>query len=145
MLHAKADGPNIYLLKKQEDIKMKFLEELRYAKSHEWVRVDGNKAYVGISDYAQEHLGEVVFVDLPEVDTEVELGEQFVVLESVKAVSDVYAPVSGKVVEINEELLDNPGLINESPYESYLLVIEMSNASEVEELLTASDYEKICE
>ena len=124
---------------------MKFLEELRYAKSHEWVRVDGNKAYVGISDYAQEHLGEVVFVDLPEVDTEVELGEQFVVLESVKAVSDVYAPVSGKVVEINEELLDNPGLINESPYESYLLVIEMSNASEVEELLTASDYEKICE
>lgn len=124
---------------------MKVLEELRYVKSHEWVKVEGNKAYVGISDYAQEHLGEVVFVDLPEVDAEVEAGEQFVVLESVKAVSDVYAPLSGTVVEINEELFDNPGLINESPYEAYLVVIEMSNASEVNELLTASDYEKICE
>lgn len=124
---------------------MKFLEELKYAKSHEWVRVEGNKAYVGISDYAQEHLGEVVFVDLPEVDAEFNAGEQFVVLESVKAVSDVYAPVSGRIAEVNEELFDNPGLINESPYEAYLVVIEMSNASEVEELLSASDYEKICE
>lgn len=124
---------------------MKVLEELRYAKSHEWVRVEGNKAYIGISDYAQEHLGEVVFVDLPEVDVEINAGDQFVVLESVKAVSDVYAPISGTVVEINEELLDNPGLINESPYEAYLLAIEMSNASEVEELLSASDYERVCE
>ncbi len=124
---------------------MKFLEELKYAKSHEWVRVEGNKAYVGISDYAQEHLGEVVFVDLPEVDAEFNAGEQFVVLESVKAVSDVYAPVSGRIAEVNEELFDNPGLINESPYEAYLVVIEMSNASEVEELLSASDYEKTCE
>lgn len=124
---------------------MKFLENLKYAKSHEWVRVEGNKAYIGISDYAQEHLGEVVFVELPEVDAEFSAGDQFVVLESVKAVSDVYAPVSGKVVEINEELLDNPGLVNESPYESFLVVIEMSDASEVEELLSASDYEAICE
>jgi len=124
---------------------MKVLEELRYAKSHEWVKVEGNKAYVGISDYAQEHLGEVVFAELPEVTAEVKAGEQFVVLESVKAVSDVYAPVSGRIVEINEELLDNPGLINESPYEAYLVVIEMSNPSEVENLLTASDYKKTCE
>lgn len=124
---------------------MKLLENLKYAKSHEWVRVEGNKAYIGISDYAQEHLGEVVFVELPEVDAEFSAGDQFVVLESVKAVSDVYAPVSGKVVEINEELLDNPGLVNESPYESFLVVIEMSDASEVEELLSASDYEAICE
>lgn len=124
---------------------MKFLEELRYAKSHEWVRVEGNKAYIGISDYAQEHLGEVVFVDLPEVDTEINAGDQFVVLESVKAVSDVYAPVSGKVVEVNEELLDNPGLINESPYEAFLVAIELSKASEVDELLSAGDYEKVCE
>lgn len=124
---------------------MKFLEKLKYAKSHEWVRVEGNKAYVGISDYAQEHLGEVVFVDLPEVDAEFNAGEQFVVLESVKAVSDVYAPVSGRIAEVNEELFDNPGLINESPYEAYLVFIEMSNASEVEELLSASDYEKTCE
>lgn len=124
---------------------MKVLEELRYAKSHEWVRVEGNKAYVGISDYAQEHLGEVVFAELPEVEAEVTAGQQFVVLESVKAVSDVYAPVSGRVVKINEELLDNPGLVNESPYEAYLAVIEMSDPSELENLLLAVDYEKACE
>lgn len=124
---------------------MKVLEELRYAKSHEWVRVEGNKAYVGISDYAQEHLGEVVFAELPEEEAEVTAGHQFVVLESVKAVSDVYAPVSGKVVKINEELLDNPGLVNESPYEAYLAVIEMSDPSELENLLSAGDYEKSCE
>lgn len=124
---------------------MKILKELKYAKSHEWVKIEGNKAYIGISDYAQEHLGEVVFVDLPDLDTEVEAGNQFVVLESVKAVSDVFSPVSGKVIKINEELLDNPGLINESPYESYLVVVEMSKESEVDELLSPSDYEKICE
>lgn len=124
---------------------MEFREGLKYAKSHEWVRVEGNKAYVGISDYAQDQLGEVVFVELPDVDQEVEAGEQFIVLESVKAVSDVYAPVSGTVVEVNEELLDTPELINESPFEAYIAVIEMSNGSELEELLSASDYEKICE
>lgn len=124
---------------------MKVLEGLRYAESHEWVKVSGNKAYIGISDYAQEHLGEVVFVDLPNVDTVVKAGDQFVVLESVKAVSDVYSPVSGKVIEVNEQLFDNPGLINESSYESFLVVIEMSNESEIEELMLSSDYEKICE
>jgi len=124
---------------------MEILKDLKYAKSHEWVKVEGNKAYIGISDYAQEHLGEVVFVELPDVDTEVSAGDQFVVLESVKAVSDVFSPVSGKVIEVNEELLDNPGLINESPYESFIAVIEMSNESEVDELLSSADYEKICE
>lgn len=124
---------------------MEILKNLKYAKSHEWVKVEGNKAYIGISDYAQEHLGEVVFVELPDVDTEVSAGDQFVVLESVKAVSDVFSPVSGKVIEINEELLDNPGLINESPYESFIVVVEMSNNSEVDELLSSADYEKICE
>ncbi len=124
---------------------MELLENLKYAKSHEWVRVEGNKAYIGISDYAQEHLGEVVFVELPEVDAEFSAGDQFVVLESVKAVSDVYAPVSGKVVKINEELLDNPGLVNESPYEAFLVVIEMSDSSEVDKLMNSSDYEAICE
>lgn len=124
---------------------MKVLNELRYAASHEWVKVDGKKAYIGISDYAQEHLGEVVFVDLPNVDDEFSTGEQFVVLESVKAVSDVYSPVSGKVIEVNEELFDNPGLINESPYENYLVVIEMSDESEVENLMSSADYEKSCE
>nr|WP_312577808.1 glycine cleavage system protein GcvH [Sedimentibacter sp.] len=124
---------------------MKVLNELKYAASHEWVKVSGNKAYIGISDYAQEHLGEVVFVDLPDVDATFKAGDQFVVLESVKAVSDVYSPISGRVVEVNEELLDNPGLINESPYESYLVVVEMSDETEVEKLMSSSDYEKICE
>ncbi len=124
---------------------MKLLEELKYVESHEWVKVEGNKARMGISDYAQEHLGEVVFVELPEVGATVAAGDQIIVLESVKAASDVYAPVSGTVVEINEELLDNPGLINESAYDGWIAVIEMSDASEVDKLLSASDYEKVCE
>lgn len=124
---------------------MKLLNELKYAESHEWVRVEGNKAYVGITDYAQSHLGEVVYAELPEVDTTVGAGDQFVVLESVKAASDVYAPVSGTVVEVNEELVDNPGLINESPYGAWFAVIEMTNPDEVASLLSAEDYEKVCE
>lgn len=122
---------------------MKLLKELKYAESHEWVKVDGNKAYIGITDYAQEHLGEVVYAELPEVGTTVEAGDQFVVLESVKAASDVYAPVSGTVVEINEELVDNPGAINESPYESWFVVIDMSQPTEVDNMLSAEDYEKL--
>lgn len=124
---------------------MKLLNELKYMESHEWVKVEENKARMGISDYAQEHLGEVVFVELPEVGDTVEAGDQFVVLESVKAASDVYAPVSGTVVEVNEALLDNPGLINESSYDNWIAVIEMSDASEVNKMLSASDYEKVCE
>lgn len=124
---------------------MKLLKELKYAESHEWIKVEGNRAYIGITDYAQDHLGEVVYAELPEVDTTVEAGDQFIVLESVKAASDVFAPISGSVAEINEELEDNPGLINESPYEAWLVAIEMSNPSEVEGLLSAEDYEKICE
>lgn len=124
---------------------MKLLNELKYAESHEWVKVEGNKAYVGITDYAQSHLGEVVYVELPEVDATFGAGDQFVVLESVKAASDVYAPVSGTVVEVNEELVDNPGLINESPYDAWFVVIEMTNPDEVANLLSAEDYEKVCE
>lgn len=124
---------------------MKLLNELKYAESHEWVKVEGNKAYVGITDYAQSHLGEVVYVELPEVTATFGAGDQFVVLESVKAASDVYAPVSGTVVEVNEELIDNPGLINESPYEAWFVVIEMTNPDEVANLLSAEDYEKVCE
>ena len=122
---------------------MKLLSELKYAESHEWVRVEGNKAYIGITDYAQEHLGEVVYVELPEVDTTVEMGDQFVVLESVKAASDVYAPISGTVVEVNEELVDNPGHINESSYDAWFVAIEMTDPSEVDKLLSAEDYEKL--
>lgn len=122
---------------------MKLLKELKYAESHEWVKVDGNKAYVGITDYAQDHLGEVVYAELPEVGTEVEAGDQFVVLESVKAASDVYAPISGTVVEVNEEVVDNPALINESAYDAWFVVLEMSQPTETDKLLSADDYEKL--
>lgn len=124
---------------------MKLLNELKYSASHEWVKVDGNKAYIGITDYAQDHLGEVVFIELPEAGTVVGTGDQFVVLESVKAASDVYAPISGTIVEVNEELADNPGLINESSYDAWFVAIEMSQPEEVEKLLSAEDYEKSCE
>jgi len=124
---------------------MKVLESLKYSESHEWVRVEGNKAYIGITDYAQDHLGDVVYVDLPEVDTTVEAGDQCIVLESVKAASDVFSPLSGTVVEINEELIDNPSLINESPYESWLIALDMTRPTEINSLLSAEDYKNICE
>ncbi|MGB4439737.1 MAG: glycine cleavage system protein GcvH [Sedimentibacter sp.] len=124
---------------------MKVLEDLKYSESHEWVRVEGNKAYIGITDYAQDHLGDVVYVDLPEVDTTLEAGDQCIVLESVKAASDVFSPLSGTVVEINEELIDNPSLINESPYESWLIALDMAQPIEINSLLSAEDYKNICE
>ncbi len=122
---------------------MKLMEDLKYAESHEWVRVEGNKAYIGITDYAQDKLGDVVYVEVPEVGTVVEAGDQFIVLESVKAASDVYAPISGTVVEVNEELEDNPALINESAFDSWIVVIDMSMPTEVDSLLSAEEYEQI--
>lgn len=124
---------------------MKILNELKYSESHEWVKVEGSKAYVGITDYAQDHLGDVVYVELPEVGTDVAAGDQCIVLESVKAASDVYTPVSGKVVEVNENLSDNPGSINENPYESWIMAVELSNPAEIDSLMSAEDYEKICD
>lgn len=124
---------------------MKVLNELKYSKSHEWVKVEGNKAYFGITDYAQDHLGEVVFADLPEKGREIKIEEAVAVLESVKAVADIFSPISGTIVEVNEELLDNPADINANPYESWFVAVEMSNQSELDALLSAEDYEKICE
>ncbi|HHZ02920.1 MAG TPA: glycine cleavage system protein GcvH [Tissierellia bacterium] len=124
---------------------MKLLEELKYVETHEWVRVEGNKAYIGITDYAQDKLGDVVYVEVPEIGTVVEAGDQFVVLESVKAASDVYAPISGTVVEVNEELEDNPALINESPYDAWIVAIDMSMPTEVDDLLSAEEYKELCE
>ncbi len=124
---------------------MKLLEELKYVDSHEWVKVEGNKAYIGITDYAQDQLGDVVYVEVPEVGTVVEAGDQFVVLESVKAASDVYAPISGTVVEVNEELEDNPALINESAYDSWIVVIDMSMPTELDSLLSAEEYQEMYE
>ncbi|NYB75778.1 glycine cleavage system protein GcvH [Sedimentibacter hydroxybenzoicus DSM 7310] len=122
---------------------MKLLNELKYAESHEWVKVDGNKAYIGITDYAQDHLGEVVYVELPETGIIVEAGDQCIVLESVKAASDVYSPIGGTVVEINEDLVDNPGLINESAYDAWLIAVDMSDPTEINNLLSAEEYENM--
>lgn len=123
---------------------MKILEGLYYSKDHEWVKVDGDKAYIGITDYAQHALGEIVYVEMPDVDDEIDAGDVFGVIESVKAASDSYLPVSGKVVEINEELEDSPELLNESPYESWILAIEISDEAEIESLMNAKEYEEFC-
>jgi glycine cleavage system H protein len=124
---------------------MKLLQELKYVESHEWVRIEENKAYVGITDYAQDQLGDIVYVEIPKVGTVVEAGDQFIVLESVKAASDVYAPVSGTVVEVNDELEDNPALINESAYDAWIVAIDMSMLTEIDSLLSAEEYEELCE
>lgn len=121
---------------------MKVLEELKYAEGHEWVRVEGNKAYVGITDFAQDELGDIVFVELPEEDTEVDVEDIFATVESVKAASDIYAPVSGRVVEINDDLEASPELINEEPYDTWIVAIEMKDSSELDELMDAGAYEE---
>jgi glycine cleavage system H protein len=116
-------------------------EELRYTESHEWVKCDGNVATIGITHYAQEQLTDIVFVELPEEDREVEKGEECVVIESCKIAADLYAPVSGKIVAINEELSDHPDFINKEPYEKgWIIKIEMSDTSEVDALMDAAAY-----
>lgn len=121
-----------------------FPSELRYSREHEWVRVEGNRAYVGISHYAQKELGDVVFVDLPQMGETVAEGAGFAVVESVKAVSDIYAPVSGRVVAVNEELIDHPEWINEEPYgKGWIAVIEMDQPDQVNGLLDAAEYEAL--
>ena len=118
-------------------------DELKYSKSHEWVKLDGDIAIVGLTDYAQSELGDLVFVNLPEVGDTVEAGEVFGDVESVKAVSDVYSPVTGEVTEINEELLDSPELINDDAYEAWF--IKVKDVSATEELLTAEEYKAFVE
>jgi len=124
---------------------MKFLEGLKYSEEHEWVRVEGKKAYIGITDHAQQSLGDIVFVEIPEIGVELSRGDVLSVVESVKAASDVYTPVSGKVIEVNEELADNPEKINEDPYGSWIAVIEMSDVSETDQLMDMNDYERFCQ
>lgn len=125
---------------------MEFPEELKYTEEHEWVMVEGEVVTVGITDFAQDQLGDVVFVELPAVGTMVEAGKPFGVVESVKAVSDVYAPVTGEVVEVNEELPDSPETINTSPYEDgWMLKIKLSAPEELEELLDADAYQEFIE
>jgi glycine cleavage system H protein len=123
---------------------MKILNDLKYTKSHEWIKVKGDKALVGITDYAQEHLGEIVFVELPEPGAELAAGDSLGVVESVKAVADVYVPASGIVKEINEELLDDPGKLNEDAFGNWLISLELTDPAQLDELLDASEYEKLC-
>ncbi len=122
----------------------KFLEGLLYSESHEWVKVEGNIAIVGISDFAQHALGDLSYVDMPEVDDELELGDEFGAVESVKAASDLFSPVSGKVVEINEELEDAPELLNQDAFANWIMKVEMSDPSELEKLMDAAAYEAMC-
>jgi glycine cleavage system H protein len=122
---------------------MELPQELRYTKEHEWARIEGTRVIVGITDYAQKELGDVVFVELPEVGTTVEAAGTFGVVESVKAVSDLYAPVSGTVVETNTELEERPELVNTSPYGAgWMIAIEVSQVEEWPDLLSAADYQQ---
>jgi glycine cleavage system H protein len=121
---------------------MAYPADYRYTKEHEWIKVDGNIGTVGITDYAQNSLGDIVFVDLPKVGDAVEAAKSFGSVESVKAVSDLFAPVSGKVTAINEELKDAPEKINADANTTWLLKIELADAKQVDGLLTAADYEK---
>ncbi|HEC2161079.1 TPA: glycine cleavage system protein GcvH [Staphylococcus delphini] len=117
---------------------------LKYSKEHEWVKVEGNTAIIGITDFAQSELGDIVFVELPEVDDEVSEGETFGSVESVKTVSELYSPVSGKIIAVNENLEDSPEAVNESPYEeAWMVKVELKDESELDVLLDAAGYEKM--
>ncbi|MBS6217117.1 MAG: glycine cleavage system protein GcvH [Clostridiales bacterium] len=122
---------------------MNFPADLKYAKSHEWVRQEGDTYVIGLTDFAQDELGDIVFVNLPQEGDAVSAGEAFSDVESVKAVSDVLSPVSGTVVAVNEELMDDPAKVNSDPYGAWFIKVE--NVSEVEELLDAAAYEAHCD
>ncbi|MDN4608812.1 glycine cleavage system protein GcvH [Sporosarcina highlanderae] len=119
-------------------------KDLRYSKEHEWVKDESGNYRIGITHFAQAELGDIVFVELPQVGDEVKADEPFGSVESVKTVSELYAPISGKVLEVNEELEDSPELVNESPYEgAWMIVVEASNESELDALMSAEDYDKM--
>ncbi|WP_407268635.1 glycine cleavage system protein GcvH [Radiobacillus sp. PE A8.2] len=125
---------------------MSLPKDLRYSEEHEWVKVEGDKVRIGITDHAQSELGDIVFVELPEVGDQIETDAPFGSVESVKTVSELYAPVSGKVIEVNEELDDSPEFVNESPFDkAWMIVVEPTNMSEVEELMTAEAYQEMVE
>lgn len=117
---------------------------LKYSEDHEWVKVDGDTVTIGITEFAQSELGDIVFVELPDEGDEIEKGEDFGSVESVKTVSELYAPVSGEVIEINEELEDSPELVNESPYEeAWMLKIKFADESQLDELMDAAAYDEM--
>jgi glycine cleavage system H protein len=119
-------------------------KNLKYHKEHDWARIEGDTAVLGVTDYAQESLGDIVYIELPEVGAEVTAGSSYAEIESVKAVSDVFAPVSGTVIEANDEVVDAPELINESPYEDgWLIKIKLSDPGQADELMSAEEYEEL--
>ena len=124
---------------------MKVIPELRYSDKHTWVRVEGEYGYIGVTDFAQEQLGEVLFVEMPEVEDTLTQGDDFGVVESSKVASDLIAPVSGEVVEIHEKLEDEPEYINEDPYDAWIVKVKFSDADELESLLNSDSYESTLE
>lgn len=123
---------------------MKILKDLLYTKEHDWVRSEDNKVYIGITDFAQHALGDIVFVELPEVDTEFSEGDTYGVVESVKAASDLFVHVDGTVLEINDDVVDDPALLNTDPYENWLICLELKDSEQLKELLTYEQYEDHC-
>ena len=123
---------------------MNFPAELKYSKDHEWVKMDGDVAVIGISDFAQSELGDLVFINMPEVGDEVTAGEEFGAVESVKAASDLISPVSGEVVEINEALEDEPELINQDAFQNWIMKVKLADPSETDNLMDAQAYEQTC-
>lgn len=123
---------------------MEIIKGLKYSKDHEWVRVEGNKAYIGLSNYAQLSMGDIVFVELTQLDTQLSAGDILCAVESVKAASDIYTPVSGVVTQVNEELNDSPEKINEEPYINWIAVIRMSKPEELDGLMDEETYGKFC-
>lgn len=123
---------------------MKIIEGLFYTEAHEWVKVEGENARIGITDFAQHQLGDIVYVELPEVDDEIAKGEAFGVIESVKAASDAYLPVSGTVLEVNEALEDEPELLNADAFENWIVVVKLNDADDVKDLMNAGEYEEYC-
>ncbi|SES23116.1 glycine cleavage system protein GcvH [Salisediminibacterium halotolerans] len=123
---------------------MNLPQELKYSKEHEWVKVDGNKVVIGITEHAQDELGDIVFVELPEKGDQLTVDEPFGSVESVKTVSELYAPVSGEVLDVNSELEDSPEFVNESPYEkAWMVVVELSDASQLDALMDADTYKQM--
>ena len=133
-----------YNIQKIDKIMAKTVEGLYYSESHEWVKVEGDVAIIGITDFAQHAMGDLSYVDMPEVDDELEAGEEFGAVESVKAASDLFTPVTGTVVEINEALEDAPELLNEDAFANWIMKVKMSDPSELEGLMDAAAYEAMC-
>ncbi|CFX18489.1 Glycine cleavage H-protein, subgroup [Syntrophomonas zehnderi OL-4] len=123
---------------------MNIPQDLLYTNDHEWVRVDGEQAYVGITDFAQDNMGDIVYVEMPEIDDEIAAGDQIAVIESVKAVSSIFCPVGGTIIEINDALESAPELLNEDPYENYVAIVKMDNQDDLDQLLSPAAYEKLC-